>query len=145
MGFWSSRSIRCWHRSSFRFADSAAKVLGAKVDALKAEIIADTKTQVGDVEKKILFNQDGHGEIGFSKTLGGSVVDFSSMKALAGMPLTFGPDEAKNGAAMGAAFAGIGSPWKRLSPTMEKFAKLLATGFKNAENSLPSSAEKQSL
>jgi HK97 family phage major capsid protein len=113
-------------------ADSAAKVLGAKVDALKSEIIADTKTQVGDVEKKILFNQDGHGEIGFSKTLGGSVVDFSSMKALAGMPMNFGPDEAKNGAAMGAAFAGIGSPWKRLSPTMEKFAKLLATGFKNA-------------
>ena len=113
-------------------ADSAAKVLGAKVDALKAEIIADTKTQVGDVEKKILFNYDGQGEIGFSKTLGGSAVDFSSMKALAGMPLSFGPDEAKNGAAMGAAFAGIGSPWKRLSPTMEKFAKLLATGFKNA-------------
>ena len=113
-------------------ADSAAKVLGAKVDALKAEIIADTKTQVGDVEKKILFNYDGQGEIGFSKTLGGSAVDFSSMKALAGMPLSFGPDEAKNSAAMGAAFAGIGSPWKRLSPTMEKFAKLLATGFKNA-------------
>jgi len=114
-------------------ADSAAKVMGAKVDALKAEIIADTKNKVDTVEKKILFaGQDGFGDIGGSKTLGGSIVDFSSLKALAGMPMNFGPDEAKNGAAMGAAFAGIGSPWKKLSPTMEKFAKLLATGFKQA-------------
>ncbi len=108
--------------------DDLKGIVGAAVKDATAAEIAELKQQIETVNRKAIFPAtDGEFGDGEAETIGKSIIDTNFFtKSFSGGGFA---NAKQDGTIMGRQLVNLGGPFKKLSPEMETFAKMLKTRF----------------